>query len=169
MIAVIKHFSTEDLAETKPERCSNEDFRPDAIKIYPTLVIRGTGLYEMWRRGNYKPYPVDEVVDLIAEAEINAPKWLRIMRIERDIPSTFIENGIKVTNLRQLIDLKIAGMGKRANDIRSREIGHVKISRPMKIKSNRENYRSAKGDEIFLSVDDDNNNAIIAFFEVKDT
>ncbi len=153
--------------ETIKQIYNNQDFKPDAIKIYPTLVIRGTGLYEMWKRGNYKPYPVDEVVDIIAEAEVTAPKWLRIMRIERDIPSTFIENGIKVTNLRQLIDMKIARMGKRANDIRSREIGHVKLSKPMRIGLNRENYRSANGDEVFLSVDDSNNNAIIAFLRLR--
>ncbi|MCL4372988.1 tRNA uridine(34) 5-carboxymethylaminomethyl modification radical SAM/GNAT enzyme Elp3 [Candidatus Parvarchaeota archaeon] len=161
-------FSDKDKdKETIKQIYENEDFKPDAIKIYPTLVIRGTGLYEMWKRGNYKPYPVNQVVDLIAEAEINAPKWLRIMRIERDIPSMFIENGIKVTNLRQLIDMKITEMGKKANDIRSREIGHVKISKPMKIKLNRENYRSVNGDEVFLSVDDYNNNAIIAFLRLR--
>ncbi|MGC8533130.1 MAG: tRNA uridine(34) 5-carboxymethylaminomethyl modification radical SAM/GNAT enzyme Elp3 [Candidatus Parvarchaeum sp.] len=161
-------FSDEEKdKETIKQIYDNEDFKPDAIKIYPTLVIRGTGLYEMWKRGNYKPYPIEHVVDLIAEAEINAPKWLRIMRIERDIPSTFIENGIKVTNLRQLIDMKIAEMGKKANDIRSREIGHVKLSKPMKIELNRENYRSANGDEVFLSIDDINNDAIIAFLRLR--
>lgn len=161
-------FSDKDKdRETIGQIYNNEDFKPDAIKIYPTLVIRGTGLYEMWKRGKYNPYPVEEVVDAIAEAEINAPNWLRIMRIERDIPSTFIENGIKVTNLRQLIDMKIASMGKRANDIRSREIGHVKLLKPMKIELNRENYRSANGDEVFLSVDDSNNKAIIAFLRLR--
>ncbi len=153
--------------ETIRQIYNNEDFKPDAIKIYPTLVIRGTGLYEMWKRGNYNPYPIEEVVDVIAESEINAPKWLRIMRIERDIPSTFIENGIKVTNLRQLIDQRIAEMGKRANDIRSREIGHVKLSKPVRVALNRENYRSVNGNEIFLSIDDMNNNAIIAFLRLR--
>jgi elongator complex protein 3 len=153
--------------ETIKQVYANEDFKPDAIKIYPTLVIRGTGLYEMWKRGNYHPYPVEEVVDAIAEAEVTAPKWLRIMRIERDIPSTFIEKGIKVTNLRQLVDEKLRGMGKHANDIRSREIGHVTLSKPVKIELKRENYRSAKGDEIFLSAEDINNNAIVAFLRLR--
>ncbi len=153
--------------ETINEIYNNENFKPDAIKIYPTLVIRGTGLYEMWKRGNYKPYPVEDVVELIAEAEVNAPRWLRIMRIERDIPSTFIENGIKTTNLRQLVDDKLKEIGKSANDIRSREIGHTKLSKPVKIKLNRENYRSVNGDEVFLSIDDINNNAIIAFLRLR--
>ncbi|MCL4391066.1 MAG: tRNA uridine(34) 5-carboxymethylaminomethyl modification radical SAM/GNAT enzyme Elp3 [Candidatus Parvarchaeota archaeon] len=153
--------------ETIKQIYTNEEFKPDAIKIYPTLVIRGTGLYEMWKRGNYHPYPVEEVVDAIAEAEVTAPKWLRIMRIERDIPSTFIENGIKVTNLRQLVDERLKEKGKHASDIRSREIGHVTLSKPVKIELKRENYRSAKGDEIFLSIEDTNNNAIIAFLRLR--
>merc|ERR1719373_653623 len=28
----------------------NPAFRADGLKIYPTLVIRGTGLYELWKR-----------------------------------------------------------------------------------------------------------------------
>ena len=35
----------------------NPAFRPDGLKIYPTLVIRGTGLYELWRTERYKSYP----------------------------------------------------------------------------------------------------------------
>ena len=33
---------------------------------YPTLVIRGTGLYELWKTGAYKNYPPETLVDLIA-------------------------------------------------------------------------------------------------------
>ncbi len=153
--------------ETIKHIYTNEDFKPDAIKIYPTLVIRGTGLYEMWKRGKYTAYPVENVVELIAEAEINSPKWMRIMRIERDIPSTFIENGIKTTNLRQLVDERLKSLGKKANDIRSREIGHVKIEKPVKTELKRENYRASGGDEIFLSFEDVNNNAIIAFLRLR--
>ena len=161
-------FSDKDKdRETINQIYNNDNFKPDAIKLYPTLVIRGTGLYEMWKRGNYKPYPIEDVVELIAEAEVKAPKWLRIMRIERDIPSTFIENGIKTTNLRQLVDDKLKELGKSPNDIRSREIGHIRISKPVKIKINQERYRSLEGDEIFLSVDDVNNNAIIAFLRLR--
>lgn len=38
------------------ELFENPEFRPDGLKIYPTLVIRGTGLYELWRTGRYKSY-----------------------------------------------------------------------------------------------------------------
>lgn len=39
-----------DLESTR-EFFENPDFRPDGLKLYPTLVIRGTGLYELWRTG----------------------------------------------------------------------------------------------------------------------
>jgi elongator complex protein 3 len=40
--------------------------RADGLKLYPTLVIRGTGLYELWKAGLYKNYHPDRLVDLVA-------------------------------------------------------------------------------------------------------
>jgi elongator complex protein 3 len=37
--------------ESFREFFENPDFRTDGLKIYPTLVIRGTGLYELWKTG----------------------------------------------------------------------------------------------------------------------
>ena len=39
------------------ELFENPAFRPDGMKLYPTLVIRGTGLYELWKKGQYRNYP----------------------------------------------------------------------------------------------------------------
>lgn len=153
--------------ETINEIYSNESFKPDAIKIYPTLVIKGTGLYKMWRDGVYKPYKSEDIISLIREAEIKAPHWLRIMRVERDIPSNLIEAGIKTTNLRQLVTAKMREYGERPNDIRSREIGHIERPMAAKIRLSRENYRAASGDEVFLSIDDVANDAIIAFLRLR--
>lgn len=37
-------------------------FRADGLKIYPTLVIRGTGLYELWKTGRYSYlYFIEEI------------------------------------------------------------------------------------------------------------
>lgn len=145
----------------------DEDLRPDAIKIYPTLVIKGTGLYNLWKEGRYKAYPKEEVINIIAEAEIKAPKWLRIMRIQRDIPSNKVEDGIKMTNLRQLVDERLRLSGKYPSDIRSREIGHVAIKKQPDIRINRYQYRAAGGDEIFLAAEDENNDAIVGFLRLR--
>lgn len=61
----------------------NPKFRSDGLKIYPTLVIRGTGLYELWRTGRYKNYPPDVLVDLVARILAIVPPWVRIYRIQR--------------------------------------------------------------------------------------
>lgn len=153
--------------ETIRQIYHEDSFKPDAIKIYPTLVIKGTGLYNMWLDGKHKVYPIDDVIRLIAEAEINAPRWLRIMRVERDIPSNLIEDGIKITNLRQLVFSKILEMGGKPNDIRSREIGHIPSIKKLELKLKRENYRAADGDEVFLSIDDVANDAIVGFLRLR--
>ena len=61
----------------------NPDFRPDGLKIYPTLVIRGTGLYELWRTGRYRNYTPNELIDLVAKILAMVPPWTRIYRIQR--------------------------------------------------------------------------------------
>ncbi len=145
----------------------SDEFRPDAIKIYPTLVIKGTGLYSLWKRGEHTVYPIDDVVDIIAEAEANAPRWLRIMRVERDIPSNLIEDGVKVTNLRQLVQERLDRTGRKAADIRSREVGHVTSMKMRDVGMMREDYRSVSGDEIFLSFEDSANDALLGFIRLR--
>jgi|Transcript_13681 elongator complex protein 3 len=63
------------------ELFENPDFRPDGLKLYPTLVIRGTGLYELWKSGKYKNYHPDELVDLVVRIMALSPPWLRIYRV----------------------------------------------------------------------------------------
>jgi elongator complex protein 3 len=65
----------------------NPAFRVDGLKIYPTLVIRGTGLYELWKTGQYKNYHPDALVDLIAKILAYVPPWTRIYRIQRYLSS----------------------------------------------------------------------------------
>jgi len=74
---------------------NDERFKPDAIKIYPTLVIPKTKLYQMWKKGEYTPYSLDEYIDLIIKIKKQVPSWMRIQRIQRDIPSNFIAAGVR--------------------------------------------------------------------------
>lgn len=41
--------------------------RPDGMRIYPTVVVRGTELYELWQRGLYREHTVEEAVDWCAK------------------------------------------------------------------------------------------------------
>ena len=41
--------------------------KPDFVRIYPTLVVAATPLAELYERGEYRPYSLDEAVALSAE------------------------------------------------------------------------------------------------------
>jgi elongator complex protein 3 len=106
----------------------NPDFRPDMIKIYPTLVIKGTELYEMWQRGEYKSYTLDDTVELIARIKSEIPPWVRIQRVQRDIPAYLIVDGVKKSNLRQLVQKHLIQTGRKCNCIRCREEGFAQLA-----------------------------------------
>lgn len=55
----------------------NPNFRSDGLKIYPTLVIRGTGLYELWKEGKYRSYAPSILVDFLAQVG-PLPDWIPI-------------------------------------------------------------------------------------------
>jgi elongator complex protein 3 len=84
------------------EYFENPAFRTDGLKVYPTLVIRGTGLYELWKTGKYKNYDPNTLVDLVAKILSLVPPWVRIYRIQRDIPMPLVTSGVEHGNLREL-------------------------------------------------------------------
>ena len=101
----------------------DERFRPDMLKIYPTLVIGGTVLYQMLQKGEYNPYTTEEAADIISEFYRYIPKYVRVMRIQRDIPAPKIEEGVKKSNLRELVEAKIREKDIIPKEIRYREVG----------------------------------------------
>ena len=56
--------------ESFREFFENPAFRTDGLKVYPTLVIRGTGLYELWMKGLYKNYAPDKARCFYAPANL---------------------------------------------------------------------------------------------------
>ena len=199
--------------ESLREFFENPAFRTDGLKLYPTLVIRGTGLYELWKKGLYKNYAPDKVcgggvegavlcaavlaggccsvirvtlcssehreccigsvnplpddlqsigppaatppplpppplpnplpcchllpcrpqlVDLVARLLVYVPPWVRIYRIQRDIPMPLVSSGVEKGNLRELALARMGHLGLKCRDVRTRECGiqdiHHKVS-----------------------------------------
>jgi len=81
------------------------------LKIYPTLVIRGTGLYELWKTGRYKSYPPTVLVDLVARILALVPPWTRVYRVQRDIPMPLVTSGVEHGNLRELALARMRDLG----------------------------------------------------------
>lgn len=125
-----------------------QEFRPDMLKIYPTLVMPGTGLHGMWRRGEYEPYSSEKAGKVIAEMYRHIPEYVRVMRVMRDIPAPEIGAGASRSNLREIIEKELGPEGAR--DIRSREIGAEKFPAE-EAKLVRRDYRASGGKEVFLS------------------
>ncbi|MCX6656945.1 MAG: tRNA uridine(34) 5-carboxymethylaminomethyl modification radical SAM/GNAT enzyme Elp3 [Candidatus Bathyarchaeota archaeon] len=78
-------------------------FKPDMLKIYPTLVVKGTRLYDWWRRGEYTPLTTGDAAELVSKVMELTPPWVRIMRVQRDIPLPRIDAGVDMSNLRHAL------------------------------------------------------------------
>ncbi len=139
----------------------DERFRPDMLKIYPTLVIEGTELHAMMERGEYKPYTSEEAADVIAEFFRYIPKYVRVMRIQRDIPANLIFSGVRKSNLRELVHSRIKEKGIEPHEIKWREVG-LKDRNLDEFSVKRLDYRASGGDEIFLSYE--NSEGLLAGF-----
>lgn len=132
-------------------------FRPDGLKLYPTLVVAGSEL-EGWYRGNrYQPYDDEEMIELLMAIKALIPKYVRVSRLMRDIPARFIVAGSRDLALRGTIRKRMEQTGIRCNCIRCREYGHRlrdgwQIGQPRLV---RLDYQACGGREVFLSYEDD--------------
>jgi elongator complex protein 3 len=99
-----------------------EGFCPDEIKIYPNQLLANAELYDIWLRGEYHPYSTQELVDLIADIKPSIPRYCRVNRVIRDIPSTNVVEGNKRTSLRQDVHLEMQRRGTRCQCVRCREV-----------------------------------------------
>lgn len=148
------------------ELFSNQDFMPDALKIYPCMVLKGTKLYELWKKGEFKPLTTDEAVSIIVEAKKTIPKFCRVLRIQRDIPTKVTEAGVGMTNLRQKVHEIMEKENLRCNCIRCREPRNRKIDYG-NIKLLRYDYDASNGKEVFLSFEDVKNDILLGFCRLR--
>jgi elongator complex protein 3 len=147
-------------------------FKPDMIKIYPCLVIAGTKAHDWYSEGVYMPYSTEEAANLIAEVKKRLPPWVRVMRVQRDIPAGLIVAGVKKSNLRQLVQHKLAEHGDRCTCIRCREVGHRmavdKVTPDLdKVQILTSSYQASEGKEVFISAEDPENNVLIGYLRLR--
>jgi elongator complex protein 3 len=148
---------------------NDENFKPDMLKIYPALVTKGSELYNLYKQGKYHPYITEEAIDLIVKIKKILPKWVRTMRIQRDIPSKLIEAGVKKSNLGELVYNRLEEENIKCKCIRCREIGHNNIGdlTADDFKIFQESYNATGGKEIFLSYEDENEEFLAGFIRLR--
>jgi len=153
-------------------------FYPDHLKIYPTVVLENSQLYDDWRAGRFIPYTEAEVIEVLSKIKPKVPEWVRIVRVMRDIPEDSVVAGVKSSNLRQLIHAR----GVKCRCIRCREprtashknqISKLQFQR-YDVDGGREVFISANSEDrkyiyglVRLFLTDDNNEAAKFFPELK--
>jgi elongator complex protein 3 len=124
---IVLHWMPNLLGAT-PESDKNDFARflaylaPDEIKIYPTQLLEETELYAFWEKGAYEAYSTGTLVNLIADIKPTIPRYCRVNRVIRDIPSTHVVAGNKRTSLRQDVQRELKRRGERCICIRCREV-----------------------------------------------
>ena len=140
----------------------DEHLRPDMLKIYPSLVLRDTPMYEMYEAGEYRPYDTDTMLDVLATAKAKFPPWMRVMRVQREIPPARIVAGPKYGNLRQLVHQEMARRHTACRCIRCREPRGA----PLSLEQRRLDYMASGGRESFISYADGNDH-IYGFIRLR--
>jgi elongator complex protein 3 len=127
-----------------------DGFCPDEIKIYPNQLLENTELFKVWQRGKYHPYTTAELVQLIADVKTTIPRYCRVNRVIRDIPSTYVVEGNRRTSLRQDIQNELKRRGVACQCVRCREVRDRKVDLEILQLADLE-YQAGGSQEHFLS------------------
>jgi elongator complex protein 3 len=146
---------------------ADPELRPDFLKIYPTLVLPGTPLYESWKAGAYTPYDEETAAELLSRIKPGLPPWVRIHRIQRDIPARLIAAGVRAGNLRQMALGRMAARGERCPCLRCREAGRRANPDPGALELTEREYAASGGRELFLSYEDPGSEVIGAYLRLR--
>ncbi|MGP8078659.1 MAG: tRNA uridine(34) 5-carboxymethylaminomethyl modification radical SAM/GNAT enzyme Elp3 [Thermoplasmata archaeon] len=157
---------TSDLADFR-RLWAEPAFRPDFLKIYPTLVLPGTPLHDDWAAGRYEPYDVERAAELLAAMKRELPPWVRIHRIQRDIPARLIAAGVRASNLRQLALERLARDGAHCRCLRCREVGRGTTPAAEEFALTRTGFDAGGGEERFLAFEETKSDRIAGFLRLR--
>ena len=173
------HFMP-DLPGTTPEHdvemykqlFEDPGLRPDMVKIYPNTVIPSAELYQWLKDGRYKPYGEENLFKSLLQMKLETPRYCRISRLIRDIPSDEIAAGNKITNLREALEAELKKRGQKCVCLRCREIGRQKnnlLPTPYSLQPTLfvDKYETKGGTEYFLTFEDPNRIAVYAFLRLR--
>ncbi|MDP3899660.1 MAG: tRNA uridine(34) 5-carboxymethylaminomethyl modification radical SAM/GNAT enzyme Elp3 [bacterium] len=155
---------------------ADERFKPDQIKLYPTIVNEFAELNEWYQDGRYKPYEHEKLVDLLLKLKTIVPYYCRINRLIRDIPGESIIAGNKVTNLRQLLEIEMKKRNLVCKCIRCREVRNtpLPVSPPLIRGGGRggvylfiDTYQANGGTEYFISYESKKRDLLYAFVRLR--
>ena len=129
-----------------------EGYCPDEIKIYPNQLLENAELYQYWQRGEFIPYTTEQIIELLVQIKPTVPRYCRVNRVIRDIPSTNVVDGNKRTSLRMDVHQEMAERGTACECVRCREVRGKGVDEG-KLSLNDLVYQTGEAEEHFLSFD----------------
>lgn len=141
----------------------------DQWKIYPCMTTPFTLIEQWYREGSYTPYGLENLVDVLLYAKTRVQPWVRLNRVIRDIPESYVLAGVEVSNLRQLLGIKLHQTGRACKCIRCREVkGDRNIAQKLATAVLKERvYEASEGSETFLSFETPDEATIFGFLRLR--
>jgi elongator complex protein 3 len=146
-------------------RLWEESIRPDELKIYPMSIIKNTEVFDLYQKGEFQPYSYEELLHVLTNTIPQTPRYCRLTRIIRDIPSTDIVAGNKLTNFRQIAEEELKRAKTLCQDIRSREIKNAQVAME-DLEIEILEYNSSAGNEFFISYKTKTDDKIAGFLRL---
>lgn len=141
----------------------DQNYRPDMIKFYPCMVAPGTALYHQYQQGKFTPLTTEEAAERLIPIKEYTPKYCRIQRIQRDVPTKYWEAGVNKTNLRQFIH---ENYQFKCRCIRCREPKGKKVNWE-KVEIKVMEYEASGGKEFFIAAEDTEQDLLIGFCRLR--
>jgi elongator complex protein 3 len=94
------------------------------------------------------------------------PRYVRLQRVQRDIPAGHIEAGVQKSNLRQLAWQAMDDHGWECECIRCREVG-MNDEQPEEVTRDTIQYEAAGGTEQFISYEDFEKDLLVGFCRLR--
>eukprot|EP00308_Calcidiscus_leptoporus_P021320 CAMPEP_0119361664 /NCGR_PEP_ID=MMETSP1334-20130426/8920_1 /TAXON_ID=127549 /ORGANISM="Calcidiscus leptoporus, Strain RCC1130" /LENGTH=662 /DNA_ID=CAMNT_0007376737 /DNA_START=32 /DNA_END=2020 /DNA_ORIENTATION=+ len=145
---------------------SDADLQADQWKIYPTQVVPWTVIKKWFERGEYVPYRMDDMFELLMKVKARVHPWIRLNRVVRDIPIQYVSGGLGVPNLREDLLGEMSNRGLACRCIRCREVGgNASLAgEPLLVVHS---YAASGGSEFFISFESDTLEVLLGFVRLR--
>ena len=169
LLGVQEYSRTEDIDNniiTEIYKLNNENVQVDQWKVYPTTIVPWTEIEKWYKSGEYIPYDMDEMKDILLEMKTKVFPWIRLNRIIRDIPDDYSILTCYKSNLRQDLATELKKQGKFCRCCRCREIKTKTFNQDDMFMVIRE-YNASDGQEFFISYESRDNKLLYGFIRLR--
>ena len=144
-----------------------KDLHPDQVKVYPCETTPFTKILEDYKTGAYVPYGNDDLTNVVLYWKVRVHPWIRNNRIVRDIPDSYIVDGVKTSSQRCEFQQIMKSRGLVCRCIRCREAGRFPGADPADGELVIRTYSAQEGTEHFISWESKDRTVLFGFLRLR--